>query len=82
MVARRDPPVDEGFTATHNGRLTIALGRGPDGWKVIVALLPDHAIPAGDFVTADFDADDVQSIVDALLAAVADARKAARKALP
>lgn len=73
----RVEPVEWGPTRSHDARLTIASGHDvAGGWRVIVALRVNHAIPAGDLVTADFDAGDV----DELIRGLGEARDAVRAA--
>jgi hypothetical protein len=62
-------PIDTGPRITHNGAMTIVLARGPDPsdpLRLVIALTVDHAIPAGDTVTADFDLADGAGIIDGI----------------
>jgi hypothetical protein len=72
-------PVERGPSVSHNGVLTIAAGHEVGGgWRVIVGVTPAHDVRAGDLVTADFDASDIETIIEALTHARDDAIRSAR----
>lgn len=68
--------IDRGPMATHGGRLTIACGHDLEGgWRVIIGLTTRHAVPADDMVSADFDPGDVETVIEALRSAAAEAAR-------